>query len=233
MLVHIGVAKTGKWAVGESGDSVEVVERRQGGVTAILADGQGSGPAAKRISSLVVSKAMALTAEGARDGAVARAVHDFLYAWRDGKVSAALCMLSVDLTSRTLLVTRNGDALVVVKTAGRLDIPGEVAPIGLYPGTRPWISEYALEPGIMALAASDGISNAGLRRGCQLTSEEIAGLLVSHGPEAATGLADRLLELALSRDDGRPADDMTVVVVGIGAGDPDPQVRRMSVTFPV
>jgi len=233
MLVYVGVAKTGKWATLESGDSVEVIERRQGGISAILADGQGSGPAAKRISSLVVSRAMALTAEGARDGAVARAVHDLLYAWREGKVSAALCMLSVDLTSRTLVVTRNGDALVVIKTPGQVEIPGEVVPIGLYPGTRPWIREYSLEPGILALAASDGVANAGLQRGCRLTHQEILEVMEGHGPEGATGLAGRLLELALGRDAGRAGDDMTVVTLGIGAGEPEPRVRQMSVVFPV
>ncbi|MBS4024098.1 MAG: hypothetical protein KGZ96_00320 [Clostridia bacterium] len=56
----------------------------------IIADGQGSGKSAKLTSNLVVTKAMNLLAEGARDGAVARASHDFLYTVKSGKVSATL-----------------------------------------------------------------------------------------------------------------------------------------------
>jgi hypothetical protein len=82
MEIRIGIAKANKYAVAECGDSVEVAERPRGGISAILADGQGSGKAAKQTSSLVVNRAASLIAEGARDGAVARAVHDYLYAMR-------------------------------------------------------------------------------------------------------------------------------------------------------
>ena len=74
--VRIAVAKVGKHATSESGDTLEIVERPRGGLSVVLADGQRSGRAAKAISNIVVRKAMALLAEGVRDGAVARAAHD-------------------------------------------------------------------------------------------------------------------------------------------------------------
>ena len=76
MEIKVGMAKTTKYAVSHSGDSAEVAERAQGGISAILADGQGSGKSAKNTSTLVVNKAVTLITDGARDGAVARAVHD-------------------------------------------------------------------------------------------------------------------------------------------------------------
>src|SRR4051812_27831511 len=105
--IQIAAAKTNKYASRESGDTVEVVERPGGGFTAVLADGQGSGRAAKTISQLVSARAVALLKDGARDGSVARAVHDALYTQRGGQVSAELTLLSVDLASRTVVLTRN------------------------------------------------------------------------------------------------------------------------------
>ncbi|MDW7675010.1 MAG: serine/threonine-protein phosphatase, partial [Bacillota bacterium] len=79
LKLDVAVVKTNKYASSKSGDTVEIVERAKGGVSIIIADGQGSGRSAKITSNLVVTKAMSLLSEGARDGAVARAAHDFLY----------------------------------------------------------------------------------------------------------------------------------------------------------
>ncbi|MFN8538506.1 MAG: hypothetical protein U0232_13645 [Thermomicrobiales bacterium] len=76
--IQIAVAKTNKYASSESGDTVELVERPTGGLSVVLVDGQGSGQAAKTISMMVSAKAVSLLKDGARDGAVARVVHDHL-----------------------------------------------------------------------------------------------------------------------------------------------------------
>src|SRR5690242_19966532 len=101
MEIKIGVAKINKYAMSECGDSVDVTERPSGGISVVLADGQGSGKSAKITSTLVVNKAVALIADGARDGAVARAVHDYLYVVKDGKVSSTLTLLSADMDTQT------------------------------------------------------------------------------------------------------------------------------------
>ena len=67
MELQIGVAKIKKYASSESGDSVELVERPNGGISIVMADGQRSGKSAKRISNIVVRKVVALLAEGIRD----------------------------------------------------------------------------------------------------------------------------------------------------------------------
>ncbi len=104
LILEIAVAKVGKYATSESGDTVEVVERPHGGLSVVLVDGQRSGKSAKAISNMVARKAMALLADGVRDGAVARAAHDYLRTQRGGKVSATLNLVSVDLASRTLVL---------------------------------------------------------------------------------------------------------------------------------
>ena len=104
--LEVGVAKVSKYATRESGDTLEVTERPQGGLSMVLADGQRSGRAAKIISALVARKAIALLAEGVRDGAAARATHDYLRTHRQGQVSAELSIVSLDLATRTIVISR-------------------------------------------------------------------------------------------------------------------------------
>ena len=54
----------------------------------VLVNGQTSGRSAKAISNIVARKAVQLLGEGVRDGAAARAAHDYLFTFRGGKVSA-------------------------------------------------------------------------------------------------------------------------------------------------
>src|SRR5512136_2457121 len=110
MEVQVAVAKTNKYAVLESGDTLEVVERPNGGVSVVLADGQTSGRGAKAVSMLVVRKVIALLAEGVRDGAAARAASDSLYTEKQGKVTCTLNIASIDLVTNTVVLTRNNPA---------------------------------------------------------------------------------------------------------------------------
>ena len=105
MEINIAVAKTNKYAVSESGDTLEIVERPNGGVSVVMADGQTSGHGAKVISTMVVRKVISLLADGVRDGAAARAASDYLFTERNGKVTATLNILSVDLQTSTIVIT--------------------------------------------------------------------------------------------------------------------------------
>src|SRR4030067_3366021 len=116
MEIKLAVAKINKYATSESGDSVEVVERPNGGLSVVMADGQSSGKGAKQISSLVVRKVISLLSEGVRDGAAARAASDYLFTERKGKVSSTLNIVSVDMQTSTLVITRNNPAPVLVAT---------------------------------------------------------------------------------------------------------------------
>ena len=132
--IQVAVAKIGKYATSESGDTLEMIERPQGGLSLVLADGQRSGRAAKRISNIVVRKAIALLADGVRDGAVARAAHDYLRTMRAGQVSATLNIVSIDLETETLVISRNSHCPSVVSQREQvmlLDEPSEAVGIQL------------------------------------------------------------------------------------------------------
>ncbi|SDF11197.1 PP2C family protein-serine/threonine phosphatase [Sporolituus thermophilus] len=233
MEVKIGIAKTNKYAVSECGDSVEIAERPRGGISVILADGQGSGRAAKNTSSLVVNKAASLIAEGARDGAVARAVHDYLYAMKDGKVSSTLTILSSDLDTQTILFSRNSNCPVLVKSLYGIEVfDQEVSPIGVHKRMKPLMHEMPLEVGMILVSYSDGIQAAGRKRGRVFDFNFLLRLLEKNEPRDVVFIAESILEYALELDDNRAGDDMTVIVMGICEAESHHKIRRISVSFP-
>ncbi|MDU2066220.1 MAG: PP2C family protein-serine/threonine phosphatase [Sporomusaceae bacterium] len=233
MEVRIGVARTNKYANSECGDSVETVERPRGGISVILADGQGSGKPAKITSSLVVNKASSLIADGARDGAVARSVHDFLYAVKDGKVSSTLTILSADLESQTVVFCRNSNCPVLVKADYGIDVYDQDIPsIGVHKRMKPLVHEMPLSVGMILLSYSDGIQAAGRKRGKTFDIGYILRLLADCGAQDVDFIAQNILEYALDLDDYRPGDDMTVAVLGLSDEESGHLIRRMNIVYP-
>jgi serine phosphatase RsbU (regulator of sigma subunit) len=233
MEVLVGISKINKYATSESGDTVEVVERPNGGISVVLADGQSSGRGAKWISTLVVRKVITLLAEGVRDGAAARAASDSLYTERGGKVSATLNILSVDYQTRTLVITRNNPATVLVAHNEEIKCLDEPClPIGLYRGTRPMISEIPLEASLTAVIFSDGMIHAGSRYGHSMDVPTSLQALLDEENPSPQMIADALLEHAMRLDRGRAADDISVVVLRVTGFSGD-EVRRMTVRLPL
>lgn len=235
LLVEAAVAKVSKYAVPESGDTVEMVERPRGGLSLVMADGQRSGLAAKAISNAVARKAATLLAEGVRDGAAARAASDYLLSLRRGQVSADLVILSADLDTRTLVVTRNIGCPVLLGHEGDLRLlDADAATLGTSRTTRPQITEVELEPGLTAIAFTDGVWEAGSPLSSRPTAVPVwmadAAAANADRPQA---LADAVLERAVALDQGRPRDDMTVVVLATRPHEESADVRRMHVVFPV
>ena len=165
MEIEVAAAKVGKWATSESGDTLEMIERPHGGFSFVLVDGQRSGRAAKAISNLVARKAISELAEGVRDGAAARAAHDYLYTHKGGQVSATLNILSVDLTSNTLVLSRNSHCPTIIITPESrlqlLDAPSE--PVGVRHGIKPQVTELPLTAGTVVVVYTDGLEMAGAR----------------------------------------------------------------------
>jgi serine phosphatase RsbU (regulator of sigma subunit) len=239
--VEMAVAKVAKYAVRESGDSVEVVERPHGGLSVVMVDGQRSGASAKAISNVAVRKAISLLAEGVRDGAVARATHDYLRTQRGGQVSAELTIISVDLETRSVVISRNSQCPVLVWEAQEggegawitLDAPAET--VGVRDRIRPVIEERPLGANQVFVAFTDGVLHAGRRRGAALDALAVLRNPCAEGRASARALADCLLGAALAADENRPGDDTTVVVIRVFTPEADEplEVRRMSVCFPL
>jgi serine phosphatase RsbU (regulator of sigma subunit) len=232
--VQIAVAKVNKYAVSESGDTVEVIERPHGGLSVIVADGQRSGHSAKAISNIVVRKALSLLAEGVRDGAVARATHDYLRTERGGKVSAELIIASVDLSTQTLVISRNARCPVLLYSAGEqtwLDDASEA--VGIHRFTKPAIAEFQLAAPMTAIICTDGVWHAGSRTGTSIDLPALIAYVDPFGANSADVIADAILAEALRLDGQRPQDDATVAAIKIlPMAQPD-VTRRLFMRFPI
>ncbi|TET52771.1 MAG: serine/threonine-protein phosphatase [Anaerolineales bacterium] len=234
MEIEVAAAKIGKWASSESGDTLEMVERPRGGLSFVLVDGQRSGQGAKAVSNLVARKAIAELAEGVRDGAAARAAHDYLFALRGGKVSATLNILSVDLDTKTLVLSRNNPCpVLVILPQGELQLIDEPSePVGFRSRMKPQITELPLESGTSVLVYTDGLTTAGARSEPVFDIPAAVRALVASGRTGAHELVDSLLERALELDEGRPQDDISVLALAV-TDDSSDGVRRLAVRLPL
>jgi serine phosphatase RsbU (regulator of sigma subunit) len=234
LVIDVGIAKTEKYASRESGDTVELVERPGGGFTVVMIDGQGSGKAAKTLSLLLSSKAVSLVKEGVRDGVVARATHDYLFAFRHGQVSATLDILSIDLKTRSIVVTRNAESPMLQHVEGEVSMrPVISGPIGRYRWTKPSVTEIDMRDGVEIVLFTDGIWHSGRRSGQPPMDLEAFGREHFGKAAPAQDLADSLLAAVIERDQGRPNDDMAVVALTLRRGTVDLPIRRMGMAVMV
>ncbi len=232
MEVQIGVAKINKYASSESGDTLEVVERPNGGLSIVLADGQRSGKSAKRISNMVVRKVVSLLAEGVRDGPAARAASDYLYSSRGGKVLSTLNILTIDLETSSIVISRNNPTpIYYIKNKKKKTLDETSQPVGVYRNTKPIITELPLQAGLSIVAFTDGMVTAGHRKG---TSIDILSEMEKCTERACSAqeIANQLIAIALELDDNRPIDDISILVLQVIPARGD-FVRRMSVTLPL
>ncbi|MCJ7716822.1 MAG: serine/threonine-protein phosphatase [Anaerolineales bacterium] len=233
MEVQIAISKIKKYATSSSGDTAEVIERPNGGMSVVLADGQSSGNGAKWVSSLVVRKVIQLLADGVRDGAAARAASDALFTERGGKVSATLNILSADLESGTLVITRNNPSPVVISYDNHIKMLSEESDaVGLRRDTRPLISEIPLDPGLTVVVFTDGLVHAGSYYGDSMDICTCVKVELEDEYTSPTKIADSLINHALKLDRGRPRDDISIVVLKVIRGGSD-MIRRMSVQLPI
>jgi serine phosphatase RsbU (regulator of sigma subunit) len=148
-------------------------------------------------------------------------------------VICTLNIASVDLHSRTIVLTRNNPAPVFVCANDRIDmISEESIPLGTSRNLRPLITELPIEPGLTIVIYTDGLTHAGTRRGLPMDIGATIRSVVEDQDPSPQALADTLLAEAVSLDENRPADDISVLVVKVTSRVGD-SVRRMAVRLPI
>ena len=236
MAVQVAVRKVDKYAVTTGGDSVEIIERPKGGISVVLADGQGSGPSAKKTSAGVVNTIIGLIGDGVRDGSAARAAHDKLFAARQGKVSSTLVIASADLHTQTIVISRNGNCPVFVwdENGNHTIYDEDIPSIGFHYEMKPQINEVNFADYVTVVAVSDGITSAGKRYNNQLKLNQITEI-VEQGRNNGNNcdeMADEIINLAIRLDHKKAGDDMSVFVLTVGEISEDVLIREMGLTVP-
>lgn len=234
LTIDVAVAKTHKYASRESGDTVELVERPGGGVSMVMIDGQGSGRAAKTLSLMLSARAVGMIKDGVRDGAVARATHDFLFAYRHGQVSATLDIVSVDLQTKEVVITRNADSPMLLRKDGEISVvPMNSGPIGRTKFTKPAVQSFPAKDGVVLVLFTDGVTHSGLRQQLDpIDYQTLAEEALGNG-YSAQEIADKILAHARDRDNNRPGDDTAVIVVAVNNVVQQMAIRRLQASFPV
>ncbi|MEI8307023.1 MAG: PP2C family protein-serine/threonine phosphatase [Chloroflexales bacterium] len=231
--IQVAVAKVAYHGGGESGDTLETIERPGGGFSFVLVDGQGTGRGAKTLSNLLATRAISLLKDGARDGAVARAVHDYLYTYRMGQVAATLNILSVDFQSGKILISRNNPApFFVIDPEGIKSYNEPSMPIGLQPMIKPLITELAVRPHTYVVIFTDGLLRAGERYGEDIELLNYLSAWPVMDGRSPTDLCEGILHRAMELDHGEPSDDMSILVLAVLPGADVGSVRRLSVSAP-
>lgn len=232
--IVLDVAKLPKHGAPVSGDTVEVIERPAGGISLVLADGEGTGSAAKGVSTFVAHKVIEEIAHGTTDGVTARAAHDALFVGRGGSVTASLFILSADIPAAKIVVCRNADGPVILKTPRELMVYSERVPLlGAKKQLKPNIYTEDMVEGTVAIAFTRGVERAGSVRGAEWSHKDIFMVVEDALAEGGSSLARHLLDAAVAADGGEPADDMAVVVLAIDRGRPGECTRTMTVHLPV
>jgi serine phosphatase RsbU (regulator of sigma subunit) len=231
MELRIAVSKIDKYKSTNSGDTVEVVERPNGGMSVVLADGQINGIDNKSISTMVTHRVIGYISDGIHDGAAIRASSSSIFNEFEGQVSSNLNVISADLQTNTIIISRNTPIPVFLINDDTVDsLTNESEPIGQRLDTTPTIVELPIRPGLAVIAFSDGVYHAG-RQGQQVpeifTTIEA---LIEEQELYAQEIADFLLNRAIRMDEGRPKDDMSVVVMSILPETTD-KIRRLNVTL--
>lgn len=232
--ISIDVAKLPKEGDTVSGDTVEVIERPAGGLSVVLAVGEGEGTPAKAISTFVAHRALEEIANGTKDGVAARAAGDALFASREGTASASLVILSADVPANVIVVSRNAPGPVIVKTPEEILVYEEEVPVlGTEGLLKPNIYTVGLLPGTFAATFSEGVVLAGEATGHRWGTQDLMGTLEHALDSGAPSVARAIIDAAIERDGGKPAHDMTVVLLCIGHGREGDLLRTLRARLPV
>jgi serine phosphatase RsbU (regulator of sigma subunit) len=231
MELRIAVSKINKSGDTKSGDTVEVVERPNGGMSVVLADGQIQGSDNKSISTMVTHRVINHISNGIHDGAAIRASSTSIYNEFEGKVSSNLNVISADLQSNTIIISRNTPIPVFLISDDSVDsLTAESEPIGQRVDITPTIVELQIRPGLAVIVFSDGVYHAG-RQGQQISDISTTIEAVIEEQELySQEIADFLLNRAIRMDEGRPKDDMSVVVMSVLPQTTD-KIRRLNVAM--
>ena len=114
-----------------------------------------------------------------------------------------------------------------------LSLDERVEPIGVRRGTKPSITELPLTAGTWAIVYTDGLERAGSWSSPVFDIAEATAAVLEDGEATADSLAGALLDHALELEDGRPRDDISVLVLHVADRRREHEVRRLRLRVPL
>lgn len=206
-----GVARAAKNKGGVSGDNFTILPGDNGKILLGLSDGMGSGIQAGKDSEAVMDLVEQFFEAGFRKETMVNLINATCFAGGEEPVGATVDLCTVDLYEGTYEFLKQGAVSSFLLSGGKVErIQGHSMPMGLYAQDEFAIKEGRFEKEAYFVMVSDGILDAFREEG-ELVVEDIL-LEEEKNPKL---LANKVLEEALIASNGRPRDDMTVLVLGV------------------
>jgi serine phosphatase RsbU (regulator of sigma subunit) len=210
------------------GDFYDLFRARGAAVAALIGDVCGKGPEAASVTALARHTLRAAAAYEARPSAVLTLLHRALRDARDdGRFcTVAYCDFEVRPDGARMLLCCGGHPLPLVLRAG-----GTVEPVGklgtlLGADVDPMLSDVVVDlaPGDLVVLYTDGVTEVRAGRRELFGHRDLADLLARCAGLPADSVAQRVQDAVLEAANGRPRDDIAILVVGaspqLDAADP-------------
>ncbi len=233
MEIQVAVAKVDKFSSDLGGDTAEIIERPNGGFSIVMADGKLNGIISKNISLKIVHRTINLISEGIHDGAACKSVAKSLFNEFSGRVSASLNILSCDMETNSIVITRCSPLPVTVIQGDKINsLKSDCGLLGENEDACFSVYQIPLENHITIIMATDGIASAGESNHNMIHIPTILSALYQDQEPSAKETADFLLKQAVNLDQNKPADDMCVVVLQT-VPHLKSNIRKLSLQFPI
>ncbi len=211
--VLTGVARATKEGEQISGDNYTFCEMEQGRFAAVLADGMGSGERACRASETVVELFEQFLASGFSQNGAAQMINGALLSSAQETDVSTLDACCLDLYSGACNFMKVGAAGTYIKRDNRIErLTAAGLPLGVFGQMESEQMRCDLMDGEYVIMVSDGVSDCFARPGAEALFEDMLARLEIQEPGE---MASMILRQAIYQSEGKIADDMTVLVVGL------------------
>jgi serine phosphatase RsbU (regulator of sigma subunit) len=200
------------------GDFYDFFRSRDGAVAALIGDVCGKGPEAASVTALARHTLRAAAAYESRPSAVLGLLHRALRDDRDdGRFcTVAYCDLELRAGGARMVLSCGGHPLPLV-----LRRDGTVEPVGrlgtlLGADVEPVLSDASIDlvPGDLVVLYTDGVTEVRVGQEEIFGQRDLIALLRRSAGMHADGVAQRIEDAVLGAADGRPRDDIAVMVIG-------------------
>ena len=205
-----GAAYAKKDGSEHSGDSHSVMEIRANQIILALSDGMGSGKKARAESEAAMGLLEDFLEAGFSRELALRLINSVLVLKDGSEHFATMDICAIDLHTGTAEFVKAGAAAAFIKrgtTVAR--IASESLPMGILSDIDAGISKKTLKNGDLIVMVTDGVHDSGADAG--IGRNWIAEALTEYSGKDPQDIADYLIALAVKREGGKIADDMTVL----------------------
>jgi serine phosphatase RsbU (regulator of sigma subunit) len=233
MEIEAAISKIDRYGSNEQGNIVEIIERPNGGISIIMAEGKLSGERSKAVTMKAGHDILSLISEGINDGASARVVLSRIKSEHRENALVNVSIISCDLQSSTIVITKNSPVPVLIYEKGE----SRILPLVINPDEQlydPIVYQFEFKMEQTFIMISEGLQNAGASNQNQIdliTAIDSINEDENCAPPVQR-VSDNLLNLAIGHDLGRPRDDMTAIVLKVSQASTK-DIRREYVCFPI